>query len=130
MTKVEIELDTLRGWFRKLEDGEAEEVTELIYDTIQELEKKVKDEELGRAKEREAILSTIEPSLAMNQVAIDGVYRVKRNWNFKPDYVDLCGAQVVVTTKGRTKITVRVIEPNNKFNGRSFKFDLPTITHI
>lgn len=127
--KVEIELDTLRVWFRMLDMNETEEVTELIYDKIQELEKKVKDEEYGRLKERETILSQVEPSLTMKQVVIDGLYRFKKQNNFTPQYKPLSGAEVKIISKGRTKVSVLIIEPGNPFTGKQIKTNLTDITH-
>lgn len=130
MTKVEIELDTLRLWFRKLDMNETEDVTELIYDKIQELEAQIKSDEYKQAKKKEAVLATIEPSLQMNQLIVDAHYRIKKQPNFKQSFMVLAGAEVKVIKKARTKVTVLIIEPGNQFTGQSLKTDVTSLTNL
>ena len=130
MPKVEIELDTLRGWFRRLENNESYEVTEDIFDTIKKYELEIEDNAKRRKEAVDAVLSQLEPSIQMNQIQLDQVYRIKKDANFKHMYGVLKGAEVLAVAKGRTNVTVRIVEPNTAFTGQQLKVAVNYLTHV
>lgn len=130
MTKVEIELSTLRRWFNKLEMHEEEDVTEEIFDAIKAYEKEIQDGEYNRVKQKEAVMAAVEPSLLMNQIVINDNYRIKKQPNFKQSFMVLAGAEVQAVKKGRTKVTVLIVEPGNSYTGKTLTTDITSLTNL
>lgn len=137
MTKVEIELSTLRGWFNRLESNEVYEVTEEIFDAIKHYEKEIEDrkrlseqELLKREAEKEKVLDSLEPSLTMKEVMINSHYRIKKTANFKSKFASILGGEVRVVSKGRTNLSVLIVEPGTNYTGLTLKTDIGSLTKL
>lgn len=130
MTKVEIELSTLRRWFNKLEMHEEEDVTEEIFDAIKQYELAIESGKLEQQRKIQAAKDAIEPSIPMRILEIDKLYRIKKQPGFKDKYASLAGAQVKIASKARTKVSVIIMEPGNEFYGKQLKTDISSLTYL
>lgn len=137
MPKVLIELDILKGWVDKLDRNQYENVAEEMFDEIKRIEyaTKTAQEELDQLKrDREKAIDeavNAEPPLHMKTVMLGNHYRFRSDVNFKKPHDELKLAEVIILSKGRTKVDIKVVEPGNRFFNKTFsKIDLSTLTSI